>query len=410
MRPTRRELLVHGCGGITLAAASYSLPGFIARTAAAAARKPPGRDGRILVIVQLSGGNDGLNTVVPIRQDAYRTLRPTLAIARNQALALNDDVALAPQLRPLKDMFDEGCLSVVQGVGYPNPNRSHFQAMDIWHSGDPTLARVDTGWLGRAIERDADLHALHVDDEALPLALRGRSADVPSVRTIESFRLNSAQGFDARAAIERVLASPGGEAGTPRPVSDLEYIRRAAVSACANARRLDGVGGGEAAGYPGFALARRLREIATLIAAEFGPRIYYTSLGGFDTHARQNTQHPNLLAELGQSVRAFFADLRDRGLDERVVLMTFSEFGRRAAENGSFGTDHGAAAPLFVAGPGVRAGVVGPPPNLEALVDGDVPHSVDFRSVYADLLDGWLELPSQEILGGRFPTVALIRK
>lgn len=418
MSLSRREFMLRS--GVTLAAASASLPEVLARTSLRLRGAPP--DGRILVMLQLSGGNDGLNTVIPFRDDAYHRLRPTLAVTAGQVHKLTDAIGLHPRLDGLKALYDEGRLAVVQGVGYPNPNRSHFESMDIWHTADPTLAQRDTGWLGRAMERCPALHALHLDESPLPLALRGPGGDVPTVRTIESFRLEGGAGGSARRTIERVVAaeaaspSEGGssgregaaDAGQRLAESDLQFVRRVAVSAVETARRLDGLPADAAGGYPDFGLARRLREIARLIAADFGPRIYYTTLGGFDTHARQNTLHPNLMAEVGRSVQAFYADLERQGLARRVLLLTFSEFGRRAAENASLGTDHGVAAPLFVCGPGVRAGVVGPTPDLSKLEDGDVPHAIDFRRVYATVLDRWLEVASADVLGRRFEGLDLI--
>lgn len=406
MKPTRREFLIHGAGGVTLAATCYSLPSVIARTAAAAAQVDS--NGRILVILQLGGGNDGLNTVVPYRDDKYRFLRPTIGVPRGQVLPLNDDVGLAPQLRAFKEMFDEGRLNVVQAVGYPNPNRSHFVSTDIWETADPRLDSTETGWLGRVLEQDASMTALHLADAPLPLALRAESVDVPSLADISRFRLRFDQGDRARQAIESMLGDPDRSGKGADPHDDLQFIRRTTAAACANARRLEALQDTDVTGYPGFGLARRLREIAQLIAADFGPRIYYTSLGGFDTHARQQTLHPNLLSELSQSVKAFFDDLADKRLADRVLLMTFSEFGRRAAENASRGTDHGVAAPLFVAGPSVSAGVVGPRPDLSKLVDGDVPHAIDFRRVYATVLQDWLDVAPAPILGGGFQTLALI--
>lgn len=399
MSLTRREFLTHAGGGVTLAATALTLPRIFLRTAAAAAGIED-RTGRILVVLQLTGGNDGLNTIVPYRDDEYHRLRPNLAIGREQVQRLNDDVGLAQGLAPLKRLFDEGRLAVIQGVGYPNPNRSHFQSMDIWHSADPALTRTDTGWLGRAIARERALSALHLSDEPLPLALRGDGVDVPSVRSIESFRLQGGADGASTTAIRRVLGAGAGElsATAPPGSSDADFIRRTALCACENARRLEALPAGDPGRYPDLGLARRLHEIARLIAADFGPRIYYTSLGGFDTHARQSGQHALLMTEIGQSVGAFFDDLKQRGLGERVVLMTFSEFGRRAAENESLGTDHGAAAPVLLAGAAVKAGVIGPRPDLSQLVDGDVPHAIDFRSVYAAMLDDWLGVPAQSVL------------
>lgn len=400
MRLSRRSFLKQ-TGAVTLAAAGLSLPQVVARTARAAAQTPD--NGRILVLVQLTGGNDGLNTVVPFRDDAYYRLRPTLAIPRGDVLRLNDDVGLCPQLGGLRQLYDEGLLHIAQGVGYPNPNRSHFESMDIWHTADPQLRSRESGWLGRALQSDAGLAALHLDGTPLPLALRSTGPDVASIDSIEDFRL---PGGDPalRGAIEGLLAATPDGAG-----EDWQFVRRTAVDAVAHARRLDHLPAGERGTYPDYGLARRLREIARLISADFGPRIYYTSLSGFDTHARQKTIHPRLMSELGDSLRAFFDDLRGQGLAERVALLTFSEFGRRCAENASYGTDHGAAAPVLLAGPAVRAGLSGPSPDLSSLADGDVPHAIDFRRVYATLLDSWLRVPSTPILNGTFDPLPILR-
>lgn len=405
MAISRREFLRRGAGGVTLAAASACMPTILARTARAACAAEP--DGAILVLVQLTGGNDGLNTVVPFRDDVYRRSRPTLALSDREVMRLTDDVGLAPQLAPLREMYDEGWLGVVQNVGYPNPNRSHFESMDIWHCADPTRSERRNGWLGRAMRHAPELSALHLDDTALPLALRGDGVDVPSVSSLESFRLPGAGHTATQEAIAAAIEAAC--AGATAAAREAEYVRRTAVEACRHARRIQALGDGDSGSYPGFGLAQRLRDIAKLIGADLGPRVYYTSLGGFDTHARQKTVHPDLLSELGQSVKAFFDDLKAQGVAERVVLLTFSEFGRRVSENGSLGTDHGAAAPLFVIGPRARAGVHGAAPDLASLVDGDVAHRVDFRSVYAGLLQDWLKLDAAKIIGPAFSPLPLVR-
>lgn len=405
MNLSRRELLQSGALSASLLATGATLPGFLTRTARAAM---PESGRRVLVVVQLTGGNDGLNTVIPYRDDRYHKARPTLRIAPDRALKLDNDLGLHPDMTGFKRLYDDGLLGVLTNVGYPNPDRSHFRSMDIWHTAllDPEAAR--DGWLGRVVDRCAGEHdakgvaapvALHLDDQVLPLALQTQQSPVPSIRSIDAFRL---QGDAER--IERALAAP--RDGTPgaAALDDLLFVQRTAVSSCANARRLERIRAADAAAppYPGYGLATNLRQIAQLIGADFGPRIYYTSLGGFDTHARQVLAHGPLLRELAESVAAFFDDLKSRGLAERVVLLTFSEFGRRVAENGSQGTDHGAAAPMFVAGPAVRAGIHGSAPDLGKLLEGDVRHEVDFRGVYASLLDSWLEVPSDPILGGKY--------
>jgi uncharacterized protein (DUF1501 family) len=409
MQATRREFLQSSLAGATLAATGLSLPRFLSRTALAASCRT---GERVLVVVQLSGGNDGLNTVVPYRDDLYQKARPTLRIAAERALKLDDTLGLHPDLTGFKRLYDDGLLSVVTNVGYPNPDRSHFRSMDIWHTADTSPEARHDGWLGRVVDRcgcpeltnasspNAQAasnvpFALHLDDDSLPLALKTQRLAVPSVRDVAAFRLDG----DA-AALKDALAAPRDAAAE----SDLLFVQRTAVAACANAERIRMVAEDRKAKspYPSYGLATRLQQIAQLIGAEFGPRIYYTSLGGFDTHARQALAHGPLLRELADSVAAFYDDLKKRGLSERVLLLTYSEFGRRLAENGGQGTDHGAAAPVFVVGPACRAGIVGGPPNLKDLDEGDVRHAVDFRSVYSAILDRWLSVPSAAILGGNF--------
>ncbi len=407
MKPTRREFLVQTLGSTTLLASGLSLPGFLRQTALAAT---PARGGRVLVIVQLTGGNDGLNTVIPYEDDAYHRARPTLRIAAERVLKLDRGLGLHPDMVGMKRLYDEGLLGVVTNVGYPNPDRSHFRSMDIWHTArlDPEQARE--GWLGRAASRVGGQSgappALHLDDDALPLALHAEQLPIPSVRSLAALRLENAAEIER--ALQAVAAAPGGRSAVQ---DDLLFVRRTAVSSCANAARIAAIAQpeGRQAAYAEYGLAQRLKQIAQLIAADFGARVYYTSLGGFDTHARQALAHGPLLRELSESTASFFADLRGRGLADRVLLMTFSEFGRRVSENGSQGTDHGAAAPLLLAGPACRGGVIGEPPVLGALDDGDVRHRVDFRQVYAALLDQWLETPASEILGERFSPLPVLR-
>lgn len=401
MKSSRREFLQSTLTGATLLAGGWSVPTFLARTAFAAAHR---KDDRILVIVQLTGGNDGLNTVVPFEDDAYHRARPTLAVAKNQVLRVSDTLGLHPELGGLRRLFDDGMLSVITNVGYENPDRSHFRSMDIWHTADPENPHRSTGWLGRAADQrqhpGAPPWALNLDDAALPLALHAERNATPSITSLDAFHL------ERRAAdLEEMIRAPRAAASP-----DLEFVQRTAIASCANARRLESVarqndGSGQ---YPPLRLAEKLRQIAALIAADFGPRVFYTSLGGFDTHARQALAHGPLLRELGQSVAAFYDDLRGNGLADRVVLMTFSEFGRRVNENAGRGTDHGAAAPMFVVGSSVRAGVIGAPPDLDHLLDGDVAPKTDFRSVYAAVLARWLEIDPTGVLGGRFAPAPIL--
>ena len=391
MSTTRRTFLMQG-GAVTLLASSGTLPAFLSRSAASAESAVD--TDRVLVVIQLSGGNDGLNTVVPYENDSYHRARPTLRIDSGRVLRLNDELGLHPNLAGLKGLYDGGELAIVNNVGYPNPDRSHFRSMDIWHTADPESPEDETGWIGRLADAGVGAGgaplAVQVDDAELPLALRGRQAVAPTITDIDALRLP-----DEAAALEARL-----RAAHPGASSDLQFVRRVAVDACRQARRLRSVEVDGAAGtYPGHGLAGRLRQIAALIDAGFGARVYYTSLGGFDTHAQQATAHGPLLRELSESVAAFQADLRRRGVQDRVLTMTFSEFGRRVAENGSRGTDHGAAAPMFLIGAGVQSGLHGGGPRLDEVERGDVAHDVDFRRVYATAWREWLGLDPRPVLG-----------
>jgi len=278
----------------------------------------------------------------------------------------------------------------VHGVGPPRPDRSHFRSMDVWHTADPDAPSGATGWLGRLADQLAErepgaLCALHVGDEDLPRALAGRTYFCPTVRSAEGFRLGEpAPGFkQARADL---LAQTGGPA-------DLAFLRAAARGTERAAERMQALASrGSAAPYPDTELARRLRLVARLIAGGFGARLFQLALGGFDTHARQRGPHAELLATLGDALAAFQADLAASGAAERVVTLVFSEFGRRAHENGSGGTDHGAGAPVLLAGRPLRGGLYGTPPDLAHLVDGDVPATTDLRALYATLERSWLGL------------------
>lgn len=410
MPSTRREFLQHSLGSATLLASGLTIPGFLRRTALAAT---PRRDGRVLVLVQLSGGNDGLNTVVPYADDRYHRARPTLGIAPERTLKLAGGLGLHPDLTGLKRLFDDGLLGVVTNVGYPNPDRSHFRSLDIWHTASLQPETARDGWLGRVVDRAGAAGgappALHLDHEPAPLALRTQHVAVPSIAGLDALQL------DDGAALARTIraAAPIGDSGEPAAaLDDLLFVQRTALSSCANAQRIQDLParGPTTVTYPGYGLATRLAQIARLIRADFGARIFFTSLGGFDTHARQALAHGPLLRELAESAAAFFDDLRGDRLADRVILMTFSEFGRRLAENGSQGTDHGAAAPLFVAGGACRGGIIGGPPDLAALDDGDVRHTVDFRSVYASLLADWLDVPAHAVLGEHFEPLAVFRR
>lgn len=410
----RRHFFIQSAGLITLGAAA---PAFLARAAVAEAAKTDLYQ-RILVIVQLAGGNDGVNTVVPHADDAYHAARPSLAIGKNAVLKINDRIGLHPQLSGMKELYDEGVLSIVQGVGYPHPNRSHFRSMDIWNTAQPESEITGDGWLGRALDQSAarfagKVPALSLGTENLPLALVAPRTNVPAIRSLEDYQLRFGEGGPAgdhplRQSLARKLAD-GGKAGTDNG-NDLHFLRQTLGTAIDSAERLKQVAASyqPAAPYPQTQLASSLKTVAQLIAGELGTRIFFVSLGGFDTHSRQAGSHSALLAELSGAVSAFFKDLRAHKLEDRVLLATYSEFGRRLKENGSLGTDHGAASQMFIVSGAAKSGVHGEHPSLTDLDDGDLKHHTDFRSVYATLLDRWLQIPAEPVLGGKFAPVEFL--
>ncbi|MHC4547471.1 MAG: DUF1501 domain-containing protein [Planctomycetota bacterium] len=383
-------------GTLAVPTTALALPSLFARALLGA--EP---DDRILVLVQLDGGNDGLNTVIPYGDDAYYRARPGLGIGRGRVVRLDDHEGLHPSLAGLRGAWDAGALAVVQGVGYPNASRSHFTSTDIWHTARTAPQARWTGWLGRALDRAAkrdEVPALHLDPGPLSLALVGERVVVPSVADAGRFRVRG----------NRELLRAGAE--RPREGATVEYVRRSAAQAYRVSARIEVALRDESGRerYPGTDLARRLWQVARLIQAGLPARVYAVRLTGFDTHSRQAAAHAQLLRTLGDALGAFRADLIAHDLDRRVLAMTYSEFGRRVQENRSLGTDHGAAAPMFVLGGGVKGGLHGDHPSLGDLVDGDLRHHTDFRQVYATILARWLGVDAGAVLGGAFGPVGFL--
>jgi uncharacterized protein (DUF1501 family) len=414
---SRRSFLKGSLSTSALVALSGTVPQFLVRAAQGAA---DAKGESVLVVIQLSGGNDGLNTVVPYADDVYRKSRPILGIAAKSVLKINDYIGLHPSMDAFSKLLQQGRLGIVQGAGYPTPDRSHFSSMDIWQTAQRDVANNPvghraTGWLGRYLDADAgreanghhDVPALHLASGAprLPLALVGKDIRAGSFQSIEAFRLEDGGDAGIRQAISRAVAVPR------ENENDLiTFLHQGTASALESSRQVQ-----EAVRtyktdvkYPATNLARRLQTVAQLIDAGLDTRIYYLDLDGFDTHANQAVSHAALLGELSGAVSAFIADLDLHGHGKRVMAMTFSEFGRRVHENASRGTDHGAAAPMFLVGGKVKPGLLGKHPSLTDLDQGDLKFTIDFRDVYAGVLERWLGVASEPILGGKFAPMEIV--
>ena len=410
---SRRDFLRTGLQSSSLIALSSTVPSFLARTALAVV---PEQDGRVLVIVQMDGGNDGLNTVVPFSDEGYAKHRKKLRISSDQLFKINKEVGLHPSMRDAAKLLDSGRLGIVQGVGYPNPSRSHFQSLTIWQSAKVDLLRdnkndsivdekVVFGWLGQALDgdkspADGSPPAVFVGDAIPPVALRSYRSRASTLTRPE----------------ESVLSLRGegrlDPSGSDNGLDLAAFVRRSTLNAYATSDRMSAVlrdRKDSSTNYPATGLAERLRIIAQLIKGGMGTRIFYTSQASYDTHNTQLTIHADLLEELSGALKAFLDDLAAAQLAERVVVMCFSEFGRRVSENGSHGTDHGTAGPVFVAGPRVKSGLLGQAPSLHDLDEGDLKMTVDFRRVYAGILRDWLKLPSKTALGGDFEPILLFK-
>lgn len=414
MSLTRREWLKSAAGTPALLALAPVVPSILARAAAAAdaARE---RDGNVLVVLQLSGGNDGLNTVVPHADDAYGRNRSTLRLAERELHKIDDSLGFHPEFAAVSKLYQEGHASVIQGVGYPNNNRDHEAALRDWHTARPGEAACQTGWIGRAIDVAAGsgepaVPGVFVGPIATPFALHAEQQIVPAIHALDASQRQMLQRLRGQSLRWRQLGdAPAGASSPPGGNPLLDLASRNLQAAYAGGERLEAVLGQAdgAAGYPPFQLASHLAAIAQLMRAELGIRIFFAELGGggiggFDNHANQRDNHAALLRQLSESVAAFVRDLQRAHLLDRVAVMTFSEFGRTLVENGRRGTDHGNAAPVLLFGGRLRGGLVGPHPSLERLV-GEAPEShTDVRRVYATMLDRWLGLDSQQILGQHY--------
>ncbi len=413
---TRRDFLRTS----TLLGFGATVPTFLGRTALAAPRADkPGAKDTVLVVVQLTGGNDGLNTVIPFTNADYYKQRPTIAIPKDQVKKLTDDVGFHPAMGALAKLYsDDSAVCVVQGVGYPNPDQSHFRSMDIWHAAS-TAQTLTEGWLGNALKKQG-VPAFHLasGNEVAPLALAGAPVRVPSITSLDDFKLKTAGVTGADTAAQKNVITGVAEGGAKPMTSQpnlLDFVSRTQTTTYASSEKLASIGKNYTpkVPYPTSGLANKLKLAAQLIDADIGARLFYVSIDGFDTHAGQGGAtgaHANLLTQVSDAISAFYRDLAERGHKNRLCVMTFSEFGRRAYENGSKGTDHGAGAPMLLVGGTVKPGIVGKQPGLTGLKDGNLVHGTDFREVYAAVLDKWLGVDAKAIVGDGFKAAEVFAK
>lgn len=421
---TRREFLRTSIWG---ASATWTVPLFMQRTFGeldekardSAVQVDSGKDAEILVVLQMAGGNDGLNTVVPYGDDEYHKARPRIAKKERDLIKVVDGLGLNKQLKGLAGLYDEGDLAIVQGVGYPNPNRSHFVSTSVWETADPAN-RSNTGWLGRYFDNECG-----GTDPMVGVSLRKtqpesfgalRNSGI-SLSTPELYRwIHGGDQLDVAEEAFAGLNAPEMDMASGDSVKELgghgglvgednaSYLERVGLSAQVSSDEVVKLAKkhNPTAKYPGGPLGQSLSLVGRMIAGGMPTRVYYVNHGGFDTHRDQAGRHDQLLGQMDEALQAFFQDLRDQGNYGRVTVMTFSEFGRRVGENASGGTDHGQGSCLFVAGGGVKGGLYGQYPSLTDLSKGDLKFTTDFRKVYSTLLDDWLKTDSQKILGKKF--------
>ncbi len=389
----RKEFIQVG----SLATASMLVPKFL-KAFEGKPMVPPGN--KVVIVLQLSGGNDGLNTVIPIRNDIYYKQRPRLGIAKTKALGLTDDAGLHPALTAFKELYDDGSLAIMNNVGYPNPDRSHFRSMDIWHTASQSNEYWTNGWVGRYLDAqcngcDKPTQALELDD-VLSLALKGENIKGLAVKDPRRLYGTANEKF-----FRDVMKNHKDETGE-QPVdylyktmaetlSSADYIFQQSKLHPTNAE------------YPKTDLGNSLKTIASLIYSEINTKVYYVSLGSFDTHINQDAQQNRLFTEMNDAVRAFVKDLKQQNRFEDVMLFTFSEFGRRVQQNASNGTDHGTANNMFLVSGGLKQkGLINPLPDLADLDEGDLKYNVDFKNVYATILNKWLKADDKAILTKKY--------
>lgn len=404
-------------GGVALVSIGTTAQSLLKGTIAFAAQNPgdvlAANNGKILILVQLAGGNDGMNTVVPIGDSTYHSVRKAIGFTDDQILPLEGGYGLAPQLTGLKGLWDDGHLAVVRGVGYPDQNYSHFRSMAIWQAGDPEL-KLQDGWLGRTLDQmESTQHDPFLGFNiggSTPPEMRGEKVPIPSVQDPATYGFSvagqTADGSDGRTATLMKLyeqypsASPYGV-----------LLETTVESAVSSAKLLATAGGlyKPAVEYPKTSFGAGLSVLAEAVVANVGMRVGHITLGGFDTHSKEIDDHARLMTELDEGLTAFYKDLAAQKKADDVIVLTWSEFGRRVQENANGGTDHGSASVMFALGSGVKRGLYGDAPSLSKLVDnGNLSFTTDFRSVYATVIDKWLGVPSEALLGKQWPQIGFV--
>jgi uncharacterized protein (DUF1501 family) len=355
---------------------------------------------KVLVVLQLSGGNDGLNTVIPVRNDIYYKERPGLSISREKSLSLNDEAGLHPSLTHLKALYDEGSLSILNNVGYPNPDRSHFRSMDIWQTASNSNEVLNSGWLGRYLDAECvncsrPTQVLEIDD-MLSLALSGENMKGIALRDAKRLYDTSQDPFYKK------MLNAGLQSQDDEPVSYLYKVMAETISGADYIFRQSKLRPSRTV-YPDTEIGKNLRTIASLISSDINTRVYYVSLGSFDTHVGQQAKQEKLFSELNEAIKPFTEDLKSSHCFEDVLMISFSEFGRRVSENGSGGTDHGTANNMFlISGDLKNKGILNEMPDLSNLTDGDLNQQLDFKRVYATVLNKWLGADDNRILGRKY--------
>ena len=367
---------------------------------------------RMLLIVQMAGGNDGLNTIVPFTDPAYYDQRKGLSLTEKEVLPLDGQFAFHPALAALKPLWDKGVMSVVHGVGYPNPNLSHFRSMEIWQTGKPAEPK-QVGWLGRYFDHMTD-HEGHLIEglavgATLPDAFASNMSPIPAVQSLDAYRLQHDPGDakDMGLRAEALLELYHHYRGASPYAALLDGIAAGAVSSSSALRDI-AAAYQPAVQYPTSNIAKGLMLTAQVLTSDLGVRVAHVGQGGYDTHSNQKPDQGRLLKELAEGLAAFYHDLEAHGVADKVVIMTWSEFGRRVSDNASAGTDHGTAGPMFLLGGQVRGGHIGEPVSLSNLDRGNLKYTTDFRSVYATVLDEWLGAPADDIIGTAMPRLPLL--